>query len=170
VDDPLRELPAGIELRPTQLADRDFLLQLYAGTRADEMAIVPWSEADKAAFIEQQFTAQDNAYRGTYPAGEFLVVVAGAKPIGRLYLARLEDELRVVDIVLEPAQRGQGAGSRLMEWLIARADSDGLAVTLHVEYWNPAHAWYERLGFATVERRGIYEFMRRPARTQLKTD
>jgi ribosomal protein S18 acetylase RimI-like enzyme len=72
-------------------------------------------------------------------------------------------------VILAPPQRGRGIGTALMNSLIARADAVDKPVTLHVEPWNPAKNLYERLGFETVELRGIYEFMRRPAQAQLKT-
>jgi ribosomal protein S18 acetylase RimI-like enzyme len=162
VADHLTHFPAGIELRPATHEDRDFLRELYASTRARELAPVPWTDAEKDAFVAAQFDAQDAAYRGAYPDGEFLVVLEQGKPLGRLYVGRLPGELRVIDVTLIPAQRGQGIGTALMRWVIGRADHDGLTATLHVEPWNPAKRLYERLGFATVELRGIYEFMSRP--------
>ncbi len=168
VDD-LTQLPSGIALRPATAADRAFLVALYGTTRADELSVVPWTDAEKAAFIEMQFHAQDVAYRQSYPDGQFLVVLAAGEPIGRLCLARLDDELRVIDVALVPTRRGKGTGSALMAWVLAQADRDGVAVTLHVEPWNPAKRLYERLGFESLEQRGIYEFMRRPPRPQLKT-
>lgn len=168
-DDLTAALPPGIELRPATAADREFLLALYGSTRADELSVVPWSDAQKDAFVRMQFEAQDASYHQSHPDARFLVVVAGADPIGRLYLARLVDELRIIDIALVPAWRGRGVGSALMAWVLRQADRDGLPVTLHVEQWNPARRLYERLGFRLVEDLGIYLFMRRPARDQLKT-
>lgn len=152
-----------VELRPSTPEDRELLLRLYATTREDELRPVPWSEAEKRAFVEMQFAAQDRAYREAYPEGEFLVVLVAGQPVGRLYHARLPTEVRLVDMILDGPYRGQGIGTRLLAWVIARAERDGLDVTLHVEPWNPARRLYERLGFATVEMRGVYEFMRRPA-------
>ncbi len=167
--DGLTDLPEGIALRPTVAADRAFLLALYGTTRADELSAVPWAEHEKATFVAMQFDAQDASYRQAFPDGRFLLVLAGDDPIGRLSLARLTDELRIVDIILVPERCGQGIGSVLLAWVLAETDRDGLAATLHVEPWNPAKRLYERLGFQTVEAHGFHEFMRRPARRQLKT-
>jgi len=41
------ETVANVALRPVEPADAPFLLDLYAATRADEMALVPWSDAEK---------------------------------------------------------------------------------------------------------------------------
>jgi len=159
----LTDLPPGIELRPTEPDDRDFLLSVYGSTRAEELSLVPWTDTDKAAFVASQFEAQDSYYRQMYPDALFLVVLVAGEPVGRLYLTRIDDEIRVIDIALLPAHRRRGIGSALMASVTALADREGRSVTLHVEPWNPAKRLYERLGFASEGARGIYEFMRRPA-------
>ena len=135
---------------------------MYATTRADELALVPWTDDEKAAFVAMQFEAQDVSYRMTYPDGRFLVVLGDGVPIGRLYLGRLVDEIRIVDIALLPEHRGAGIGSRLIDDVLAEADAAGIFVRLHVEPWNPALRLYERRGFRVVEERGVYLFMERP--------
>jgi GNAT superfamily N-acetyltransferase len=169
VADDLTTLPPGIDLRPAVAADREFLESVYGSTRADELRVVPWSAAERDAFVRMQFDAQDVSYRQSYPDARFLIVLAAGEPIGRLYLARLADELRVIDVALLPEWRGLGTGSALMAWVLGQADVAGIPVTLHVEPGNPARRLYERLGFRPVEERGVALFMRRPARDQLNT-
>jgi hypothetical protein len=60
-----------IVLRPSLPEDRDVLRSIYATTRADELALTPWSDEEKAAFVEMQFDAQDRWYRQIHPDGEF---------------------------------------------------------------------------------------------------
>jgi ribosomal protein S18 acetylase RimI-like enzyme len=165
----LSGLPAGVTLRPVTPDDGEFLLHLYATTREEELAPLPWTDAEKAAFLEMQFDAQASAYQGAYPDGQFLVVLLDGDPAGRLYLGRLPGELRLIDVALLPQHRGRRIGTALIDAITSRADRDGVEVGLHVEPWNPAKRLYERLGFETVELRGIYEFMRRPARVPLET-
>jgi ribosomal protein S18 acetylase RimI-like enzyme len=151
-----------VELRTATGADRGFLVELYASTRADELAVVPWTDDEKAAFVAMQFEAQDVSYHRAYPDGRFLVVLGDDAPIGRLYLGRGAAEIRIVDITLLPAHRGAGIGSRLIDDVLAEADAAGLAVRLHVEPWNPALRLYERRGFRVVEAGAVYLFMERP--------
>jgi ribosomal protein S18 acetylase RimI-like enzyme len=172
VVDRLSSAIAGVELRPATPDDREFLLAVFRTTRDDELALTDWSESEKAAFVDAQFRAQDSHYREAYPDGRFLVVARDGEPIGRLYVTRLADELRVIDIALMPAQRGQGIGTSLLAAVIAESDAAALPVRLHVEPWNGAKRLYERLGFRTLEVHGIYELMERaPAgpTDQLKT-
>ena len=159
--DGLSSAISGVDLRPASLDDREFLLAVFRSTREDELALTNWTELEMAAFVDAQFRAQDSHYREVYPDGRFLVVTRDHKPIGRLYLVRLADELRVIDIALVPSQRGQGIGASLLAAVIAEADTAALPVCLHVEPWNPAKRLYERLGFRTLEVRGFYELMER---------
>jgi GNAT superfamily N-acetyltransferase len=164
-----RDLPDPIALRPALPHDRDLLLAVYAATRADELAVIPWSDAEKAAFIAMQFDAQDRSYREAYPQGEFLVVLRDDVPAGRLYLVRIGEEIRVVDIALLPEHRALGIGSALLSGVISVAEETSVAVSLHVETWSAARRLYERLGFRSVEVRGFYELMRRDPTGQLNT-
>ena len=135
--------------------------QLYASTRAAELAQVDWPEATKQAFVRQQFDAQHSQYRLHYAGALFLVVELEEAVIGRIYIKPGSTELRLMEITLQPASRGLGLGRVLLQALLTQADHAALPLTLHVEPFNPAHAWYLRLGFTVVEERGAYHFMRR---------
>lgn len=167
-DQPAGEAGA-IHLRPATDEDRAFLLTVYSETRTEELSVVPWTDDQKAAFLRMQFEAQDTWYRQVYPGAAFLVILRDRTPIGRLYVARSDAEVRVVDIALLPEHRGQGIGSGLIADLLATADRDGLPVTLRVEPWNPAKRLYERLGFEVREQGDVYETLLRPVGGQLNT-
>ncbi len=158
------------QVDPASASDRAFLRSVYGSTRVEELAVLPWSEAEKAVFLDMQFAAQDAGYRQTYPDGRSLVVELDGEPIGRLFLARLPDELRIVDIALLPGYRGRGIGRGLLRSVLAEGATEGRRVTLHVEPWNPALQLYERLGFAPVEMHGIYCFMVGPAPAEVPAD
>jgi ribosomal protein S18 acetylase RimI-like enzyme len=155
----LHELLSGddvLALRPADATDAEFLNAVYASTRQEELAPVPWSAADKEAFLRQQFAAQDAYYRQHWPNTEFLVILDGGEPIGRLYVCESADQLIVMDIALLPEHRGRGIGTRLVEALLERAKAHAVPVTLHVEANNPAQRLYARLGFVDVGEEGVY--------------
>jgi ribosomal protein S18 acetylase RimI-like enzyme len=155
---------AVVELLPAAAGDREFLYRVYASTRAEELAVVPWDDAQKEAFLRAQFEAQDRWYREQYPRASYGVIVVGGAPAGRLYLNRGEAEIRIVDVALLPEHRGDGVGTSLLRGLIAEADATGKSVTIHVERMNPALRLYRRLGFSIAEDKGVYLFLeRRPA-------
>jgi ribosomal protein S18 acetylase RimI-like enzyme len=156
-------LPLGCQLRERTPGDLDFLFQLYASTRQDEMRLVDWTDAQKAAFLRDQFEKQHRHYLEHYPQAEWLVVERDGMPVGRIYLEQTSREIRLMDIALLPEHRKQGVGSALMHALLAAADGADLPVSLHVEPFNPALRLYQRLGFVEIETRGYYQFMERRA-------
>ncbi len=135
------------------------MTRLYASMRTEELAPVPWSEEIKQAFLQSQFELQRDHYRKHYRHAEFLVIERAGQPIGRLYLHPGAHEIRIMDIALLPAYRGQGIGTRLLDALLAHAQARGAPVTLHVEPLNPAQRPYRRLGFRLLEDRGVYHFL-----------
>ncbi len=160
--EPVPNPPSGLVLRPIHDGDLGFLAQLYASTRADEMARVPWSEDEKRAFLAMQFEAQHRFYTEQFTQARFEVIELGGEPAGRLYVDRRADEIRVIDVALVPEHRGHGLGTRLLGAVLAEAADAGLPVTLHVEPENPAVRLYGRLGFEVVtEAEGeVYQLMR----------
>jgi ribosomal protein S18 acetylase RimI-like enzyme len=150
-------------LRPVEPADREFLLRLYASMREDELWQVDWPPEQKSAFLEQQFTAQDIHYRERYPGATLDVVEIGGEAAGRLYVARWEREIRVMDIALLPEFRGRGIGTRLLRRIMEEGEGTGCAVSIHVERMNPALSLYGRLGFRLREDKGVYLLLERPA-------
>lgn len=149
-----------VALRPVADADRELLLRVYGSTRAQELALVPWSDAQKHAFVVQQFEAQDRHYRTQYADVSYDVVLVDGEPAGRLYVGRWPGELRIVDVALLPQARGAGVGTRLLRRLLDEAAATGRSVTIHVEPANPALRLYERLGFEVESEGQIYQFMR----------
>jgi GNAT superfamily N-acetyltransferase len=150
---------AALRLRPTDPADAGFLFDLYASTREAELAQVDWDEAQKDGFLRMQFAAQSRHYAGEYPGAEFHIILADDQPAGRLYVHRRPEEIRVMDIALLPPFRGRGIGTTLMEQLLEEGKRTGRNVSIHVEVFNPARHWYERLGFQPVADNGVYRLM-----------
>lgn len=148
----------GLVLRHAGETDLPGLRRLYADTRADEMACVPWPPGLKDAFLEQQFALQHQHYVAHYAGADFLVVDAAAGLVGRLYLQRTAAGHRVVDISLFEAWRGRGLGRALLEAVQAEAAALGRGVDLSVAHHNvDARRLYLRLGFEPVGRDDSHE-------------
>ena len=148
-----------ISLRPITPEDDSFLAGLYASTRAEELAVTGWSEETKALFCRRQFDAQSAHYRENYQGASLQVIERAGEPVGRLYVARWEREIRIMDIALLPEHRGSGVGSHVLRELQDEARSAGKTLTIHVERFNPALRLYERLGFKLAEDKGVYLLM-----------
>ncbi len=148
-----------IILRDIQSADKAFLFTVYAGTRADEIALIDWTMEAKDAFLRMQFEAQDRYYKENYPDAEYQIIEWENKPVGRLYVHRRIDEIRIIDIALLPEYRRQRIGSTLLGGILEEGKNRNLPVTIHVERFNPALHLYERLGFRQMEDKGMYYLM-----------
>lgn len=155
---------AGVSLRAVEEGDYPFLRALYRSTRDPELALTGWSEEDKRAFADSQFTLQDRFYREHYPGTAFLVVERAGEAVGRLYVDAPPGELRLMDIALVPGARRGGLGTALVSWVVAWADREARRVTLHVEANNPARRLYARHGFVDEAVEGPYVRMRRDPR------
>jgi ribosomal protein S18 acetylase RimI-like enzyme len=148
-----------LSFRPIGDEDLPFLADLYASTRWDELAAVPWTDEQKRAFLRSQFDAQHDHYRKHYPKAGFDVVLVDGGQAGRLYVDEWAEEIRLVDIALLPEHRGRGLGTRLLAGVMERAATAGKPLTIHVEGFNPALSLYERLGFRRIGEHGPYLLM-----------
>ncbi|WP_189347845.1 GNAT family N-acetyltransferase [Undibacterium macrobrachii] len=153
-------------LRPIKDADMPILREIYYASRADEMRFFPFSDEEKQQFLAMQFDAQHQHYQTYFQQAQFSCVLQNDVVIGRLYVFRGQEDMRIVDINLLPNYCNQGIGSMLLNQLLAEADDRQLRVSAHVEYNNPARRLYARLGFIEVEERGAYIFVVRPAASE----
>src|SRR5687767_4210913 len=112
-----------ISLRPVQLGDEGFLYEVYACTRADELAHVAWDEAQRRAFLSMQLRARDQSYRMHYAEFDDQIILINGKNAGRLMIVRTGEEIRLADITLLPEYRGSGLGASLIKDLMTVADS-----------------------------------------------
>lgn len=148
-----------ITRRPITSDDEALLYRIYGSTREDELALVDWDDAQKAAFLMMQFTAQHRYYQEHYPHASFEIILLGGQPAGRLYVEQWPEEVRIVDIALLPEYRNSGIGTTLLKGILQEAAQAGKRVSIHVERFNPAMRLYERLGFSTVGEHGVYYLM-----------
>lgn len=144
----------GVSLRTATDADLPWLRTLYASTRAQEMAGVPWPDVAKRSFLDQQFALQHRHYLTHFGDSDFLAIEAeGEGPIGRYYLQRAAPHHLLVDISLFPPWRAQGIGTALIRQSQAEAAALGRGMHLHVQDANPgARRLYERLGFVAEKK------------------
>ena len=110
-------LSQGLSLRPETDADMAFLMRLYASTREQELAQVPWSAAEKQAFLAQQFQAQRKHYRSYFADSAFDVIEDNGEPAGRLYLQIRQTQLHIIDISLLSDWRRRGIGTAILKAL-----------------------------------------------------
>src|SRR5690242_17148899 len=113
--------PANVTLRPVRPDDHEFLVEVYGSTRAAELALVPWTIEQQQLFVRAQFAAQQDHYAGKYPAANHDIIMSADRAVGRLYVARLDHEIRIVDITVLPAEQNAGIGTYLIRQLLDEA-------------------------------------------------
>jgi ribosomal protein S18 acetylase RimI-like enzyme len=157
-----------LAFRPVTAGDAAFLAEVYRSSRWEELEPTGWDEAQKRAFLRQQFDAQTKDWNRTLPRAKREIILVDGEPAGRLYTdARpASQELRVADIALLPAFRRRGIASRIFAQLIAETEPKAWKISLHVEHHNPARHLYDRLGFIPVRNEGVYLYMERPCTTR----
>jgi ribosomal protein S18 acetylase RimI-like enzyme len=146
-------------LRTVTPEDEAFLLKVYASTRAEELSRVPWSDEQREAFLKMQFAAQQLHYQTHNPTATHDLILLDAHPVGRLYVARREREIRILDLTLLPDYRNQGIGTPLIKELMTEAAQAGKPLTIYVESFNPSLRLFEHLGFSKIEDDGINYLM-----------
>lgn len=149
-------LSKGFSLRRETDADLPFLMQVYASTRADELARMPWDDDQKRAFLIHQFGAQRQHYYSFFADASFDVIEQNGIPVGRLYLHERQTRVSVIDIVMMPDRRGTGTGTAILTAVQDYAQSRGKGVDIFVEHNNQARTLYDRLGFRIVREESVY--------------
>lgn len=147
-----------LSLRPVTPEDEAFLQVLYASAREDVQA---WTcgEEEAGAFLMMQYRMQDHFFRAHYPEADYAVVHDGGKDVGRIYVARTAEEIRILDITLLSEQRNRGIGSTIIREILREAECARIPVRLMVERFNRARTLYERLGFRVREDVGTHFVM-----------
>lgn len=149
-----------VSLRPVTPADREFLIAVYGGTRARELAQVAWDEAQKDAFIRWQFERQEEEYRQRFPNARYDVILVDGVPAGRFWVGGDDKEIRLLDIAIVPEFQNRGVGTYLLRQLMAEATETNKRLRHMVFVLNDnAHRFYERLGFVEIEDQGGYKHM-----------
>lgn len=156
-----------VTLRPMVPEDEPLMFCVYASTRVEELALTDWDQQQKDAFLRMQFDAQRRSYALSYPNAEYWVIQDEGADVGRMIVNRSDAQIALVDLAVLPEFRNRRVGSRLMADLLEEASQTARTVRLHVERYNPALHWYQRLGFRTTREDAIYlEMVWEPARQQ----
>jgi len=123
------ELDGGgtVELRPVTASDDEFLLSVYASTRADELAQAEWAEGQKEMFLRWQFDLQRREYDARFPDASYNVILVDQQPVGRIWVGSDDEQIRLLDIALLPEFQSRGIGTALLERLKNDAATSGKA-------------------------------------------
>ena len=161
-----------VVLRPAVEADYEELVRVYASTRAAELAQVTWWDDDqKLAFCRAQYGAQKEEYDARFPGAEYDVIELEGRTVGRVWVGRAEEEIRLLDIALLPEAQRRGLGAAIVGALIEEGRAAGKRLRHMVFMLNTdARRFYERLGFRVFEDLGGYLHMEWAPEGEVKDD
>lgn len=142
-------------LRAARQDDAAFLFEVYASTRVEELALVPWSDEQRQEFLRMQFDAQRSYYNERFPAADYQVILVEGEAVGRLYVARDLETIQILDIAVLPERRRAGVGTSLIQELMSEAGKSERTVQIYVEAFNPSLVLFERFGFSKVAEEGF---------------
>lgn len=151
---------------PITHQDVPFLFALYSETRANELKLASWNEEQKNAFLHQQFQLQHYHYNSSYKNALFQIVKLNEIPIGRLYVAELVDEIRIIDVTILTEFRGKNIGTGLIEEILHDADKKNKVVQIYLETTNQSANLFARLGFVPIADDGVYQLWRKSAQSK----
>lgn len=160
-----------VSLRPVTADDTEFLVSVYGGTRAKELAQVQWEEGQKEAFIRWQFEMQQKEYQKRFPDARYDVILVDGVPAGRIWVGIDDKQIRLLDIAVMDQFQNRGVGTILLRRLMDEATRVNKPLRHMVFVLNDdAHRFYERLGFTVIEDLGGYKHMEWvPGQTQTAT-
>ncbi len=147
--------PVNLQLSRASEADAAFQLELYTDVHAAEFAALGLAPTPLRQLLEMQFRAQRQGYRTQFPEAIDEIIVVNGRPAGRLLVSETAGEIRLVDLALLAARRGQGVGTAVLGSLSDRARRAGLPLRLSVRRGNPAERLYQRMGFVRTGETGM---------------
>lgn len=150
------EIFRAVTLRPATSEDEPFLVELFASTRSNELALMNLDQNQKEVFIAMQLNAQTQQYVMSYPHADNRIILFNEASIGRFLVDRGESHCTLVDVALLPAHRGAGIGTYLIRNLLTEAAAAAKPVKLNVWHSNPAKRLYDRLGFSAAKNDDVY--------------
>jgi N-acetylglutamate synthase-like GNAT family acetyltransferase len=148
-----------ITLHPATTEHEGFLYRVFSGSRAAEVAQLPWDEDRIQDFLKMQFTAQQRDYQERFPNADHHVILRDGNPVGRLYVDRREREIRILDIAVLPEHRSAGTGAFLLDQLINEGRQSHIPVRVWIENHNPSYRLFTRLGFVSIEEDGFLHLL-----------
>ena len=149
-------IASAVTLRPVLPEDEQFLYQVYATTRSEEMAAWGWDSAQQDAFLRMQFKAQQQAYETEAGQTETKIILLEGRPVGQLVVTITDTDIQLSDIALLTEYRSSGLGTVLIKDLLDKGMEAGKPVCLHVLKTNRAMRLYDRLGFKITGESGMH--------------
>ena len=133
--------PQPFSVRPATTDDIDALFVIHRAALGEYVAATwGWDDALQLAFFREHFQPEVRS-----------VIEIEGRTIGFVDITDHDDCIRLENIEIAPRYQGHGIGTRIIQKLIARAQTRQVTLKLQVlKVNNRARALYDRLGFRCV--------------------
>lgn len=149
-----------VTLRPEGPRDEAFLRRLIVDTVGAELGASAWPEPMRSHLLDIQYAARRHYHGSGLPETSSQIIQADGSDVGWFLTTDLPHEIRLVEIMVLPEQRGRGIGTAALRPLLAAAAAASKPVRLTVNVTNRAAiALYERLGFRRIDGDKVQHFM-----------
>jgi ribosomal protein S18 acetylase RimI-like enzyme len=146
------------------LDDEPFIRRLMIETLTDQLAAWSWPDDVRERLLDAQYRIRRQGFRASTGDSPGTIVLIEGKPVAWYVAAEFDDEIRLVNIVVETADRGKGIGSEILRQLLHDSDRSRKSLRLSVAMNNQrASELYARFGFRQTGNDGTHYFMERPA-------
>lgn len=144
-------MEGNFSLRPATLEDEDLLWNLHClAVKPHVEQVWGWDEAFQRRYFRDHFSPS-NSQVILYEGREAGVITVEENQLGYI----------LSNIELFPQYQGLGIGTTLIKELLAKAERQGLPVSLRVLKINPARQLYLRLGFSVIGETETHYWMRK---------
>ena len=153
------KLPEGFSFRFAQTDDSQLLLELFSSAR-QHLLLLPLPKLQLDLLISQQFLLQQHSYASQYPQCCHFIIQFNSKVIGKITLDESPSSLRIVDLIIAPAERNKGYGKSIIQAIQSYALRKKVTLDLSVDQQNiSARKLYLALGFVTHSLSETHEHM-----------
>lgn len=136
-----------VTLRPVTPQDTEKLFEIFCASHP-EYNLLPLPEPKKGALIRTQFQMQSADYRGRFPDSLHQIILADGVPVGRIWVAEIDELIILLDIGILDESRNSGIGSEVVKTLQQQARASGKVILTSVLRSNMGSLrWHLRLGF-----------------------
>jgi ribosomal protein S18 acetylase RimI-like enzyme len=137
-----------VTLRTVTPDDAATVFSMFAGIRAEELAMDGWDATLRNLVLQQQFDAQQRGHRAQHPSAREYLILLDDRPIGWAVMDRSAPTWHCVDIAIASEFRRRKIATHILRRFQQEAAAAHRAIGLVVLHSNAAaRALYDGLGF-----------------------